>query len=300
MASILITGGSGLIGQHLSKKLLEKGHTVAILSRQTSEMNLVYKWDLATNFIEENAIKNCDYIIHLAGAGIADMRWTEQRKKVLVNSRVDSAQLLFNKVKTLNPTIKGFISASGIGYYGAKTTHKVYDENSPAGNDFLAEICKKWEKAALNFKTINIRTVIFRTGIVLTPKGGALEKIAFPIKYGLGAALGSGKQYMPWIHINDLCNLYIAAIEHDNYNGIYNAVAPEHCTNKSFSASIATILKKPFFLPNIPSFVLKLIMGEVACILLEGSKIASTKIINNGFKFQFNKLNAALEHLLKN
>ena len=235
MASILVTGGTGLIGKHLCSLLLKKGHEVSILSRNTSSKPNVFKWDINNNFIDENAIKNIDYIIHLAGAGIADKRWTSNRKQFLIDSRVATSNLLFAKIKELNPNLKGFIAASGIGYYGAITSEEIFDENSASGNDFLSSICVKWENASLQFNSLNIRTVIFRTGVVLTKKGGALEKIALPIKFGLGAALGTGKQYMPWIHINDLCNMYLESIENIELKGIYNAVAPEHCTNKSVS-----------------------------------------------------------------
>ena len=297
MATILITGGTGLIGKHLCNLLTKKGHKVNILSRSKSHNPSIFQWDIKNNFIEEEAIKKADYIIHLAGAGIADKRWTTERKQILINSRVTSANLLFNKVKELNPTLKGFISASGVGFYGATTSTEIFNETDLPGQDFLSEICKKWENASLQFNKLNIRTVILRTGVVLTKKGGALEKMTQPIKFGLGAALGSGKQYMPWIHIDDLCAMYLSTIENIEISGIYNAVAPEHCTNKTFSKTIATVLKKPFFLPNIPAFLLKIGLGELSCILLEGSKVSSIKIVKTGFKFEFPTLNTALNNL---
>ena len=158
------------------------------------------------------------------------------------------------------------------------------------GNDFLSEICVLWEKAALQFNSINIRTVVFRTGVVFSKEGGALEKIIKPIKFNVGAALGTGKQYMPWIAMEDLCYMYVSAIENSEFNGIYNAVAPDHVTNKELTKSIAKTLKKTLWLPNIPSFFLKIMLGELAVILLEGSRVSSEKIKSTGFKFKYNLL----------
>jgi uncharacterized protein (TIGR01777 family) len=299
MASILISGGTGLVGKHLCKILKEKGHSVAILSRATSDNKSIFHWNIKDEYIAPEAIKETDFIIHLAGAGIADKRWTKNRKIDLIDSRVASTNLLFKKVKELNPNLKGFISASGIGYYGAVTTSKTFAETDSSGNDFVSEICKLWENSVNQFNTLQIRTVILRTGIVLSKKGGALEKISNPIKLGFGANLGTGKQYIPWIHIEDLCNLFIEAIENNNLNGIYNAVSHEHCTNKTFTKTIAEILNKPLWLPNIPSAILKFILGEMAVILLEGSKISSKKIELTGFKFEFPTLKKALTDLLK-
>ena len=286
MASILVTGGSGLIGKYLCNLLKSKGHKVSILSRNETSNDSDFYWDISNNFIDSKAITSAEYIIHLAGAGIADKRWTSARKKNLIDSRVHSTNLLFNKVKVLNPDLKAFISASGIGYYGAITSKKIYSETDNPGNDFLSEICVLWEKAALQFNSINIRTVVFRTGVVFSKEGGALEKIIKPIKFNVGAALGTGKQYMPWIAMEDLCYMYVSAIENSEFNGIYNAVAPDHVTNKELTKSIAKTLKKTLWLPNIPSFFLKIMLGELAVILLEGSRVSSEKIKSTGFKFK--------------
>jgi len=290
MASILVTGGSGLIGKYLCNLLKSKGHKVSILSRNETSNDSDFYWDISNNYIDSKAITSAEYIIHLAGAGIADKRWTSARKKNLIDSRVHSTNLLFNKVKVLNPDLKAFISASGIGYYGAITSKKIYSETDNPGNDFLSEICVLWEKAALQFNSINIRTVVFRTGVVFSKEGGALEKIIKPIKFNVGAALGTGKQYMPWIAMEDLCYMYVSAIENSEFNGIYNAVAPDHVTNKELTKSIAKTLKKTLWLPNIPSFFLKIMLGELAVILLEGSRVSSEKIKSTGFKFKYNLL----------
>lgn len=298
MASILVTGGTGFIGRALCDLLREKGHTVLILSRTKTDNPNTFYWNLAEHYVDPEAIIKADYIIHLAGEGIADKRWNKERKGLLVSSRVDSANLLFEKVKELHPNLKGFISASGIGYYGATTSEKIYNENDVAGRDFVSTICKLWEKAANQFNKINIRTVIFRTGVVLSNEGGALEKLSQPIKLGVGAALGSGEQYIPWIHMEDLCNMYFLAIENEEIKGIYNAVAPEHINNKALTKTIAKKLKKPLWLPNIPTFVMKLILGKMAVIILEGSRVSSEKIMATGFKFNYPNIKEALENLL--
>ena len=297
METILITGGTGLIGNQLGFLLKNNGYRVTILSRKHTEDPNSYVWDLDTDFIEEKAIKEADYIIHLAGAGIADERWTKKRKKKLIDSRVNSTNLLYKKVAQLNPSLKAFIAASGIGYYGAVTSEKIYAENDKAGADFLATICKLWENESMKFNTLNIRTVILRTGIVLSKKGGALEKISQPIKLGLGAALGSGKQYMPWIHIDDLCKMYLDGIENTKLNGPYNAVAPEQITNKQFTQNVALSLHKKIRLPNVPSFVLKTLLGKMSIILLEGSRVSSEKIVASKFYFKFNLLKEALKDI---
>lgn len=297
MASILVTGGTGLIGTSLCNLLRDKGYTVLILSRTKVDKPNTFYWSLEDHYIDTEAIVEADYIIHLAGAGIADKRWTNERKRILIDSRVESGNILFEKVKELNPNLKGFISASAVGYYGATTSKKIYKENDTPGNDFASAVCIAWEKAVNQFSALNIRTVILRTGVVFSNKGGALEKLSQPIKLGVGAALGSGEQYIPWIHVDDLCNMYVEAIENKELEGIYNAVAPEHITNKSLTKFIAKKLKKPLWLPNIPAFVMKLILGEMSVILLEGSRVSSEKIVSTGFKFKYPTLTKALHNL---
>lgn len=288
MATILITGGTGLVGTELTKLLVKKNHEVRILSRNPSKKN-EYKWDISKDFIDEKALENLDFIIHLAGAGIADKRWTDNRKKIIVDSRVETANLIFNKIKEQKIALKGFISASGSNFYGTKTTDKIYEETDNAGNDFLGEVCVKWEAAAQQFSTLNIPVTILRTGIVLAKKGGALEKMKTPIV----SPLGSGNQYMSWIHIDDLCEMYSYSIE-NNLTEIYNAVAPEHHTSKTFSKALAKSINRPFLPFGVPAFILKLVFGEMAIILLKGSRISSKKIEKNGFSFRFSTLNKAL------
>ena len=291
MATVLITGGTGLVGTRLTEILIHKKHSVHILTRSPKKKN-EFKWDVKNNFVDDAAFNGVDYIIHLAGAGIADERWTEKRKIIIIDSRVETANLLFKKVKELNIHLKGFISASGSGYYGAITSDKIFVENDKAGNDFLGEVCVKWETAAQQFKDLNIPVTILRTGIVLSKKGGALEKMKTPII----SPLGSGNQYLPWIHIDDLCGMYIYAIDH-HVEGIYNAVAPDHQTSKSFSKTLAKAVDRPFIGFGVPSFGLKLLFGDMATILLEGSRLSAKKIENEDYHFQFKTLKNALANL---
>lgn len=298
MKTILVTGGTGFIGKHLCKKLKDKGFNVAILSRRKSNNPNSFYWNLSENYIDKEAIINTDYIIHLAGAGIADKRWTKKRKQLLFDSRVNSTNLLYKKVKELNPNLKGFIAASGIGFYGTLTSQRVFTEQNEPGKDFLSYVCKFWEKASSQFNNLNIRTVIFRTGLVLGKNGGALEKLSKPIKLGIGSAIGKGTQIVPWIHMDDLCSMYIQAIKNTNFEGVYNAVAPEHINNKTLTNSIAKVYHKPILLPKTPSFLLKIVLGKMSVILLYGSAVSSKKIENSGFNFKFPKLTDSLKDLL--
>lgn len=290
MSKVLITGGTGLVGSRLTELLLEKNHEVVILSRNPKEQN-EFKWDIKNDFIDDKAFENIDYIIHLAGAGIADERWSDKRKKVIIDSRVETANLLFKKVKELNLNLKGFVSASGSGYYGAVTSDKIFKETDKPGNDFLGEVCQKWEDAAHQFKALKVPVTILRTGIVLSKTGGALEKMKTPII----SPLGSGNQYLPWIHIDDLAEMYIYTIE-NNIEGVFNAVAPEHQTSKTFSKALAKNINRPFIGVNVPSFALKLMFGDMSQILLKGSRLSSKKIEKNGYPFRFKTLNKALSN----
>lgn len=296
---ILITGGSGLIGQELSKKLLQKGYEVAVLSRNKKPDAGIktYQWDPLNNKIEKEAIETAGYIIHLAGANLSGERWTEKRKQIIVESRVKAADLLFEKLMESKNTIKAFISSSAINYYGTVTSEKIFSENDPPGDNFLGETCRKWEQSANRFSERGIRTVIIRTGVVLSDKGGALEKMKTPVKLGIGSPIGSGRQYMPWIHLDDICNIYIKAIEDTNMHGPFNAVAPDIPTNGEFMKTLARAYKKPFWAPAVPAPVMKLFFGEMSSVLLKGSKASPEKIIDTGFKFRFPELENALADL---
>jgi len=300
MATILITGGTGLVGRFLCKKLKDKGYSVAILGRtcQKNGETPTYSWDIDKNEIEKEALEKADYIIHLAGANISESKWTAKRKKLIIDSRVKSAQLIFEKLKENTNQVKAFISASAIGYYGTISTDKIFSETDPPANDFLGETCRQWEQSADRFEELGIRAVKIRTGVVLAKHGGALAKMITPIKLGIGSTIGNGRQYVPWIHIEDLCDIYIKAIEDTQMNGAYNAVAPDHKTNRDFTETLAHVLRKPFWFPNIPAIVMKIIFGKMSVMLLKGSRVSSEKITNAGYKFKFPNLKGALVNLL--
>jgi len=297
METILITGGSGLIGKHLQKLLITKGFAVTILSSKRTSNS--FYWNIDSGEIDREAIIQADHIIHLAGANIGEKRWTTKQKQLILDSRIKSAQLLFDSIKKGEHKPKTFISASAVGYYGAITTEHIFTETDEPANDFLGSVCAEWEKAANKFEKLGIRVVKLRTGVVLTQQGGVLERITTPFKYGFGAAIGSGKQYFPWIHIDDLCEIYYKAIVDETMNGAYNAVAPQYCTNKEFTAAVAQTLQKPLFFPAIPAFVLRMLFGKMADLLLKGSRISSSKIIDCQFYFQYSTLQQALSQLLK-
>ncbi len=299
MGKILVTGGTGLIGSELISHLKSNNNKIVLLSRSKSDRSEnIFKWDVNNNFIEADAFDGVEYIIHLAGAGIADKRWTEKRKKEIIDSRVKSTELLFNKVKHNEIKLKGFVSASAIGYYGSVTSEKIFTETDPPGNDFLGDVCKKWEDASLKFEGIGVRTVQLRLGVVLSPKGGALKKILVPTKLGLGSALGTGKQFLPWIHIKDLASVIDKTISNENMKGAYNVVAPSFTNFNEFAKTLADAINKPLFMPNVPSFALKLLFGDMSKVILEGSRISPQKLIESGYSFQFPKLQDALKNLV--
>jgi uncharacterized protein (TIGR01777 family) len=290
--NILITGGTGLVGQLLQQKLVDMNYTVRILSRNPKKATEFY-WNIANNEIDEKAFIDVEYIIHLAGAGIAEKRWTPKRKQEIMDSRIKSTALLFNKVKQLKTPLKGFIAASAIGYYGAITSENIFKESDPAATDFIGNVCQQWEQASLAFNDLQIPTTILRIGIVLSKNGGALSKMNTPIAIN---PIGNGKHYIPWVHIEDLTNLFIKAIEDNTFTGIYNAVAPETQTSFSFAKTLAKKTKKLYIPLGIPSFLLQLLFGEMSIILTTGSRISSEKIENSGFYFIYKNLDKALEN----
>jgi len=300
MDTILIAGGSGLVGKHLSKHLHSKGYQIRLLSRKILVDSTFpsFVWDVQNNTIDKNALQNVDYIINLAGTNIGEKRWSKKQKKAILESRIKSSQLLFETVKNEKIPLKAYISASATGYYGAITSEKIFDENDVAAIDFLGSVCQQWEESSRSFLELGIRNVQVRTGVVLTTKGGALEKMLQPIKIGFGSALGSGKQYMPWIHSADLCNIYELAIRNDKMKGAYNAVAPEPINNTEFTHKLAKQLQKKIWLPAIPSFLLDIVLGEMASIILKGSRVSPYKIQEVGFTFAYPTLSSALEEIL--
>jgi uncharacterized protein (TIGR01777 family) len=298
---VLISGGSGLVGRAISQLLLDQNHQVTWLSRKAGKNALgiqEYAWNVETGYIDPKALENTEAIINLAGSPISD-RWTPQNKSEILRSRVDGTRLLFNSVQKANLPLKAFISASAAGYYPNSFT-QVFTEDDPPGNDFLSLVCQKWEQEAQNFDQLNIRTVILRVGIVLSTKGGALPKIAAPIKLGAGAPLASGKQWMPWIHLQDLAQQFVYALKTKAMQGAYNACGPTNATNAQLTKAVAHALNKPLLLPKVPAFALKLLLGEMAETVLASNKCSNNKMAAAGFNYQFPKLDAALANIYNN
>jgi uncharacterized protein (TIGR01777 family) len=299
---ILITGATGLIGSELVKLLLAKNHTVNYLTTSISKIESKpnYKgfyWNPELGKIDENCIYDVDVIIHLAGANISK-RWTNSYKQEIIESRTLSAELLYNLVRKTQNHVKQFISASAIAIY-PESFSKGYDETTKETEDsFLSSVVEKWEESANRFQVLGIKACKIRTGIVLSNVGGALPEMIKPIKLGLGAVMGPGKQVQSWIHIKDLTALYYFAME-NQLEGIYNAVTPNPVNNKVLTEEIAKTLGKPLFLPNIPQFIMRLILGEMSYLLFSSKNLSSRKIQDLGFQFQFPELKEALTDLYK-
>jgi uncharacterized protein (TIGR01777 family) len=307
MATILITGGTGTIGKSLSKYLADKNHEVIILTRHprpgTGAVSYA-AWSPAKQTIDIDALQKADYIINLAGAGVADKRWSKKRKQEIVDSRVQSGQLLVKAMQENTNKVKAVISMSGIGWYGddkkRKTSQPFFSEGDPADADFLGDTCVKWENAIKPVTALNKRLVIFRTGIVLSDKGGALTEFQKPVKAGIATFFGNGGQICSWIHIDDVCRLFGYAIENERIRGEYNVVAPQPVTNKNLMLTLAKKMKGRFYIPvYVPKFVLKLVLGELSVEILKSAKVSCEKIKSSGFQFMFPTLEVALDDLLK-
>lgn len=299
---IIITGGTGLIGSNLCKNLADRGHDIRVLTRKKNPLFPFnqFIWDPEKRQINDSVFKDVNAIIHLAGENIAKKRWSKIRKNQLINSRVETANFLLNKITKLKIPLRHFISSSAVGYYGAVTKDTIFSEADTNSMDFLGKLASNWESAADNFSKIGSQVSIVRTGIVLSSKGGALKEMRKPFNWFLGAPLGSGNQYMPWIHIEDLSALYTCLLEGDIAPGVYNGVAPEHITNIEFTHALSDLLKKPLLLPNVPSWLMHLFFGNMAIILLYGSRISSDKLMQSSFTFKFPKLKNALKSSLQN
>jgi len=294
MQKILLSGGSGLLGSHLINFLKSRAIESAVLSRQKldDETNF-YQWDPSGNEIDLNAFENCSAIIHLAGAGIADKRWTPKRKEVILRSRVESTNLLFESLKGKAHKVKTIVSASAVGIYGnANDDWKV--EGSEIDKGFLQDTCVAWENSVKRFEELGIRVVILRIGVVLAERGGALPQMAFPVKLFAGAPLGSGKQYISWIHIDDLCRIFLMALEDNKMKGVFNAVSSNPVTNKEFYKALANKLGRPLWPICVPEFIMRLILGEKAEIVLSGQRVSNDKLLKSGFSFNYSSIDGAL------
>lgn len=293
MKNILITGGSGFVGMQLTKLLKVNDYEVSWLTRKKNpDFNTPqFLWNWKNKEIEIEAIEKADAIIHLAGANVNGHRWNKKWKKEIYDSRVKSTDFLFGIIPKHSKKIKTFVSASATGYYGCVTSEKICVESDLPGNDFLATTCNDWETEANKFTELGIRTSIIRTGVVLSENSEAFKKICFPIRHGFGAAIGSGKQYFPWIHLDDLCGIYLKVISDDSMQGIFNSVAPEFITNANLTKLFAKDFNKSIWLPNIPSIVIKILFGELSESLLNGSRISPDKLIKHGFDFKYPGIN---------
>lgn len=302
MATILISGGTGLIGTALIEKLVNRNYRVHNLTRNPAPSGKTkdhqFFWDPAKKEIDETALKGVKGVIHLAGAGIADKRWTERRKREIISSRTQGAQLLKTAMAESGSTYAFFISASGANYYGTFTSDTIFTEDDAAGDDFLAEVCVLWEKQAFDHNPAE-RVAVVRTAMVLSNRGGALPKLAATVKHGFGAVLGSGKQFNPWIHIDDLCEIYLKIASDESMRGAYNAVADEHVTHATLMHQIASAYDTKIRLPNIPGWLLKTGLGEMSGMLLKGSRLSNDKLHEAGFRFRHPMLKDALDDLIR-
>ncbi len=315
-ATVLISGGTGTVGSALRRLLLEKGYRVIVLSRRKPASGngpagsgkpgegssfAVAQWDPGHQTIDPAAIGEADFIIHLAGAGVADRRWSARWKKEIVESRTNSSALLVKALREIPNKVQTVVSASGIGWYGADPSlpnPRPFVETDPADMDFLGETCRRWESAIAPVATPARRLVILRTGIVLNKGKGALAEFSKPLRAGVAAILGNGQQVLSWIHIDDLCRLYLAAIEQKDWQGIYNAVAPGPVNNKTFTLELAALVKGRFFVQvYIPSFILKIALGEMSVEVLKSTTVSADKVRNTGFQFLYPSLGPALKEL---
>lgn len=295
MASVLLGGGSGLVGSRMAQLLSEQGHEVSLLSRKASASGPfpAYAWNPDGGEIDHEAVRRADVVVNLAGAGIADARWTEARKREIIESRVKTARLLLHSFQHTGHRPQCYLSSGATGYYGDRG-NTLLDESATPGTGFLAESCLEWEAAVKEIAGAGIRTAVFRTGIVLSTLGGALEKMLLTSRLGAGGYFGDGSQWYPWIHIDDVCRMFIHAIENKSMKGVYNCVAPNPAPNKALAAAIMRALNRPQILVPAPAFAMRLAMGEMADVVLNSTRVSSRKIEETGFRFEHPELEAAL------
>jgi uncharacterized protein (TIGR01777 family) len=307
MATVLITGGTGMIGQALANSLLKKGYQIIILTRSKEKQkpadNISYaNWDIEHATIDKEAIEKADHIIHLAGANIADKRWTDKRKKEILESRMKSGALLVKALQEIPNKVKAVVSASAIGWYGADSqipNLNPFTENDPADDSFPGNTARQWEAAIKPVQQLEKRLVIYRIGIVLSNNGGAYPEFAKPLKFGAATILGDGKQIISWIHIDDLIQLFIYAIENEKLNGVYNAVAPKPVSNKELINAIAKSKGGTLITAHVPQFILKIMLGEMSTEILKSATVSNKKIEAAGYQFIFPTIGTAVFNLHK-
>lgn len=299
---VFLTGSTGLIGRTLVLRLLRDGHRLTAWVRSAAKARAVLGGEVelieaaTPNAAVLRVMCEADAVIHLAGAGVFDGRWTRNRKRELVDSRVGLTRLLVDGLRESGKRPSVFISASGVGYYGDAPIGAV-DERSPAGNDFLAELCVGWEREALKAESLGVRVALIRTGVVLDPGGGALAKLMLPIRAGIGGKLGSGHQPMPWIHMADTVEIYARALTDSHMSGPYNAVAPHPVSNENFTRALGKLLARPTFIP-VPGFALRALLGQSASVVLGGQNAVPRRLLAEGFSFAYPRLGVALDELM--
>ena len=295
---ILITGATGMVGKQLIPALQALGYNISILTRKQTKLKdvKVYLWDIDKQTIDANALKEIDTIIHLAGEGIGDKKWTKERKKQIIASRVRSTQLLYQTIKTTNSPVKTFISAAAVGIYGDRA-EEILSEKSTYGNGFLSECCIQWEAAADEGLPLGLRVVKIRIGLILSKDGGTLTAMEKPVKYFVGSPLGNGKQWMPWIHMDDIVGIFTKAVQDEKMEGAFNACSPMPVTNKMFVKQLAKKLNRPIWPINVPKFVLKAILGEMSILPLMSTNTTAQKILDAGYLFKYVNIDAALDSI---
>lgn len=300
--TVLITGGSGLIGRYLTSALLEKGHKVSHLSRREGSFGKVrvYRWDPENKVIDPALLGEIDYIVHLAGENIGDSAWSGSKQERITRSRVESTMLLHRMMIERDIRIRAFISASAVGYYGSVTTDKFFTEEDPPAEDFLGNVCRSWEMAADLFADQGIRTVKIRTASVLAGNGGILPKLKSLSFLGFIPVAGNGFQYFPWIHIRDLCNIYIKALVDNKMSGSFNAAAPQHITLQEMMKALSKATQRPFIPFHVPGIIMRSIIGKRSELILYGSRISSSRLEDAGFRFAFPDISDALKEIIIN
>lgn len=293
---ILVAGGSGLVGRRLQAVLQNKGYQVRILTR-SPKASSEFAWDPSRNFIDSQALENVHAVVNLAGAGIADKPWTAARKKELVDSRVQSAAVLEQALRSTSKPVNSYISASAIGIYGNSGERSMAESDAPADASFMVDCCQQWEAAAGRVASPGIRTVLLRIGIVLSPDGGALAEVARPVRFGIGAYFGDGQAWWSWIHLDDLCGMIVWSLENEQASGVYNAVAPHPVRGKALVKAVARAMKRPAIPVPAPAFVLRAVLGEMSAVILNSNLVSADKVTAAGFRFEFPEVQDALNNL---